>query len=65
MKLDKRSEKDGGSKYVYDEKSGKQTTGMVRTDTTAKVTDAQLGSDPYSLEIRAIGAKTLRLPYKL
>ena len=28
MKLDKRSEKDGGSKYMYSEKSGKQTTGI-------------------------------------
>ena len=57
MKLDKRSEKDGGSKYVYGEKSGKQTAEMVQTDKMTKVTDVQLGSDPYSLEIRAIGVR--------
>ena len=39
-----------------EEKSGKQTTGLVRTDKMAKVTDAQLGPDPYSLEIKTMGA---------
>ena len=38
-----------------EEKSGKQTTGPVRMDKMAKVTDAQLGPDPYSLEIKAMG----------
>ena len=38
-----------------EEKSGKQTTGLARTDRMAKVTDAQLGPDPYSLEIKAMG----------
>lgn len=38
-----------------EERSGKQTTGPVRMDKMAKVTDAQLGPDPYSLEIKAMG----------
>lgn len=38
-----------------EEKSGKHTTGPVRMDKMAKVTDAQLGPDPYSLEIKAMG----------
>lgn len=38
-----------------EEKNGKQTTGMARLDKMAKVTDAQLGPDPYSLEIKAMG----------
>ena len=38
-----------------EEKTGKQTTGAARAEKMAKVTDAQLGPDPYSLEIKAIG----------
>lgn len=38
-----------------EEKTGKQTTGLTRMDKIAKVTDAQLGPDPYSLEIKAMG----------
>ena len=38
-----------------EEKSGKQTTGLVRADKIAKATDAQIGPDPYSLEIKAMG----------
>ena len=38
-----------------EEKTGKQTTGLARMDKMAKVTDAQLGPDPYSLEIKAMG----------
>ena len=38
-----------------EERTGKQTTGAARTDKMAKVTDAQLGPDAYSLEIKAMG----------
>lgn len=38
-----------------EERIGKKTTGTARTDKIAKVTDAQLGPDPYSLEIKAMG----------
>lgn len=38
-----------------EERSGKQTTGLARMDKIAKVTDTQLGPDPYSLEIKAMG----------
>ena len=38
-----------------EEKTGKQTTGLARMDKIARVTDAQLGPDPYSLEIKAMG----------
>ena len=38
-----------------EEKSGKQTTGPARIDKMARITDAQLGPDPYSLEIKAMG----------
>ena len=38
-----------------EERTGKQTTGLVRQDKIAKVTDAQLGPDPYSLEIKVMG----------
>ena len=38
-----------------EERSGKQTTGSARMDKMAKVTDAQLGPDPYCLEIKAMG----------
>ena len=40
---------------IEEEKTGKQTSGPARLDKMAKVTDAQLGPDPYSLEIRAMG----------
>ena len=38
-----------------EERTGKQTTGLARQDKIAKVTDAQLGPDPYSLEIKVMG----------
>lgn len=38
-----------------EERTGKQTTGQMRLDKMAKVTDAQLGPDLYSLEIKAMG----------
>ncbi len=38
-----------------EERTGKQTTGQPRVDKMAKVTDTQLGPDPYSLEIKAMG----------
>lgn len=38
-----------------EEKCGKQTVGQARMDKMAKVTDAQLGPDPYCLEIKAMG----------
>ena len=38
-----------------EERSGKQTIGQARMDKMAKVTDAQLGPDPYCLEIKAMG----------
>ncbi len=38
-----------------EERTGKQTTGLARMEKMAKVTDAQLGPDPYSLEIKAMG----------
>ena len=38
-----------------EERSGKQTTGQARLDKMAKVTDAQVGPDPYCLEIKAMG----------
>ena len=38
-----------------EERTGKQTTGPARLDKIAKVTDAQIGPDPYSLEIKAMG----------
>ena len=38
-----------------EERTGKQTTGLARTEKMAKVTDAQLGPDPYFLEIKAMG----------
>lgn len=40
-----------------EERTGKQTTGPARMDKMAKVTDAQLGPDPYSLEIKAMGVR--------
>ena len=45
-----------------EEKSGKQTTGLARTDKMAKVTDAQLGPDLYSLEIKAMGVSRSGCP---
>lgn len=44
-----------------EEKSGKQTTGTVRLEKMAKVTDTQLGPDPYSLEIKAMGVSHLAI----
>ena len=41
-----------------EEKTGRQTTGNARMDKIAKVTDAQLGPDPYSLEITAMGVSS-------
>ena len=41
-----------------EERTGKQTTGQARVEKLAKVTDAQLGPDPYSLEIKAMGVST-------
>ena len=38
-----------------EERTGKQTTGAARMEKTAKVTDGQLGPDPYCLEIKAMG----------
>lgn len=38
-----------------EEKTGKQSSGLARMDKIAKVTDAQLGPDPYALEIKAMG----------
>lgn len=38
-----------------EDRTGKQTTGPARTDKLAKVTDAQLGPDPYCLEIKGMG----------
>ena len=38
-----------------EERTGKQTSGVALMDKLAKVTDAQLGPDPYSLEVKAMG----------
>ena len=38
-----------------EERTGKQTSGPSRMEKMSKVTDAQLGPDPYSLEIKAMG----------
>ena len=43
---------------LEEEKTGKPTTGAARMDKIAKVTEAQLGPDPYSLEIKAMGVSS-------
>ena len=43
---------------LEEEKTGKQTTGAARMDKIAKVTNAQLGPDPYSLEIKTMGVSS-------
>lgn len=37
-----------------EERTGKQTTGAARVEKMAKITDAQIGPDPYGLEIKAM-----------
>ena len=45
-----------------EERTGKQTTGLARVDKIAKITDAQLGPDPYGLEIKAMGVSQSGYP---
>lgn len=46
-----------------EERTGKPTTGPARMDKVAKVTEAQLGPDPYCLEIKAMGVSQSGLRY--
>ena len=48
------------SEYLHDQESGidKPSSRQSKTDRLAKVTDAQLGTDPYKQEILAISVST-------